>query len=242
MLRSIPRVYANLSKNRGLSLHGKVASPPFVTRFFSTEASPAQTALPVDVVSRKDEQKLAANNPIKKKHSSMISNGGFMSATPQVNGQPLSDKAVLEIKMLNITKAIDSFTKNRSFTPAAVDALHKARMGNLKLEVQHLSNGILACGLSSRDIKTFDLAYWAFNILKADSVATIENFEAMMNICSKYGRVESAADLMRDYFARGFTYTSYLLSTYIIIIANNGTPEEVHDLLHPLYSTYKVGF
>ena len=144
------------------------------------------------------------------------------------------------MKMSNITKAIDSFTRNRFHTPGAVDALHKARMGNLKLNVQHLSSGILACGLSNRDMKNFDLAYWAFNLLKADSVATIENFEAMMNICSKYGRVDSAADLMRDYFARGFTYTSYLLSTYIIIIANNGTPEEVQDLLQPLYSTYKV--
>lgn len=144
------------------------------------------------------------------------------------------------MKMSNITKAIDSFTKSRFYTPAAVDALHKARMGNLKLDVQRLSNGILACGLSSRDVKTFDLAYWAFNILKTDSAATTENFEAMMNICSKYGRVDSAADLMREFFARGSTYTSYLLSTYIIIIANNGTPEEVQDLLQPLYSTYKV--
>lgn len=235
--RSIPSAFAKLSQNVGRSaqVKGRFVLP--VARLLSTEVSSVAVDSVDATANRKDRK--AVHSAPKKQYASTAVNGGF-SALPPANGRPLSDQDVLEMKMSNITKAIDSFVKNRFQTPAAVDALHKARMGNLKLEVQHLSNGILACGLSNRDARTFDLAYWAFNSLKADSVATIENFEAMMNICSKYGRVDSAADLMRDYFARGFTYTSYLLSTYIIIIANNGTPEEVQDLLQPLYTTYKV--
>lgn len=91
-----------------------------------------------------------------------------------------------------------------------------------------------------RDLKTFDLAYWAFGVLKSEKNATMEVFENMMYICSKYGRVDSAAELMRDFFAAGYTYTSYLLSTYLLVIANSGTQSEVNDLLEPLYVTYRV--
>eukprot|EP00598_Pedospumella_elongata_P014668 CAMPEP_0184988000 /NCGR_PEP_ID=MMETSP1098-20130426/22722_1 /TAXON_ID=89044 /ORGANISM="Spumella elongata, Strain CCAP 955/1" /LENGTH=575 /DNA_ID=CAMNT_0027512645 /DNA_START=330 /DNA_END=2057 /DNA_ORIENTATION=- len=143
--------------------------------------------------------------------------------------------------MNNIIKSIDQFdTKEKIyFAPKAADALAKARLGNFKLDTQRLLKGIYACGLCARDMKTFELAFWAFDILKRENAANVEAFEAMMNICSKYGRVDSSVDLMRDFFARGYVYTSYLLSTYIIILANNGTPLQVRDLLHPLYTTYK---
>lgn len=155
---------------------------------------------------------------------------------------PLTEDKVEELKRNNILKSIDQFDTNEKiyFAPKAVDALAKARLINLRLSVQHLTKGILACGFCTRDLKTFDLAFWAFDILKSENAGTVEAFESMMNICSKYGRVDKSVDLMRDFFAHGHTYTSYLLSTYIIILANNGTPMQVKDLLYPLYTTYRV--
>jgi hypothetical protein len=160
--------------------------------------------------------------------------------SPTASSPPLSAEAILQMKFVHITNAIDSCRANKFNSPAAVEALSNARMANIKLGPEYLIQGIAACGSSMRDLKTFDLAYWAFGVLKSEKTATMEVFENMMYICSKYGRVDSAAELMRDFFAAGYTYTSYLLSTYIILIANSGTQSEVSDLLEPLYVTYRV--
>ena len=242
--RYVPRTYAGLGRTWATSAYGN--SLQRVVGAHLSSLNSASTGAQCSEAQSNVTERKAQYNTVKQSYSSSVLdvNSPLNSPFGVVGVSPLPSDKVEELKMNNIIKSIDQFdTKEKIyFAPKAADALAKARLGNFKLDTQRLLKGIYACGLCARDMKTFELAFWAFDILKRENAANVEAFEAMMNICSKYGRVDSSVDLMRDFFARGYVYTSYLLSTYIIILANNGTPLQVRDLLHPLYTTYKVCF
>ncbi len=242
--RYVPRAYTGLGRTWGKSTYGNTLQR-VVGAHLSTSNSSSAPAQGTEAQPKVTERK-AQYNTVKQSYSSSVRdvNSPLNSPFGAVGVSLLPSDKVQELKMNNILKSIDQFdTKEKIvFAPKAADALAKARLGNFKLDTQRLMKGIYACGLCARDMKTFELAFWAFDILKRENAANVEAFEAMMNICSKYGRVDSSVDLMRDFFAQGYVYTSYLLSTYIIILANNGTPLQVRELLHPLYTTYKVSF
>lgn len=241
--RYVPSTYVGLGRTWKKSAYSNILQRVVGARFSSMNTTPA--ALQNKEAQPKTTERKAQYNTVKQSYSSSVSqlNSPQMSPLGTIDVSPLSGDKLEELKMNNIIRSIDQFDTREKiyFAPKAADALAKARLGNFRLDAERLMKGIYACGLATRDMKTFELAFWAFDILKNEKAAGVEAFEAMMNICSKYGRVDSAVDLMRDFFAMGQVYTSYLLSTYIIILANNGTPTQVKELLQPLYTTYKVG-
>lgn len=160
----------------------------------------------------------------------------------------LSEDNLKALKISQIKEAIDSYVKNDSYFTAAIDALQKAKNGNLPIGGEYLFRGISACAMGTRNSKALDLAFWAFDVIKVENEAFLKPdsrqctpiYEALLAVCSRWNDMPRAVGLMEDFQARGHTYTSYILSTYIMLAANDGTSKEVHEILLPLYSTYKV--
>lgn len=101
--------------------------------------------------------------------------------------------------------------------------------------------GVHACVVGRRDNETLEIARWAFDILHADKVASVETYEHMMSLYSKYTDARAASQLRGDFLQQGYTYTSYFLSTYIALSAKHCSDEEMADCVD-LYSTLQVRY
>ena len=174
-----------------------------------------------------------------------IKNSGFNMNVHSILGQTtlnaVEPQAVSSDKVTKVTKkSIEAVDFNNIKPEVAISYMYKAKEGNINLGVQHLVKGIKICAtVDIRDKNIFDISCWAFDILKADNVASIEVFESMMMIYSKLGKVELAAALMVDFAAKGYAYTSYLLPTYIILLTKHGSDAQLEAGSH-LYGTLKV--
>jgi pentatricopeptide repeat protein len=82
--------------------------------------------------------------------------------------------------------------------------------------------GINACVVTRYDDWVADIANWAFGILHADKVATVETYESMISLCSKYNDVTRAEQLREQFVQQGYTFTSHFLSCYINLVAKHG--------------------
>ena len=174
-----------------------------------------------------------------------IKNSGFNMNVHSILGQTtlnaVEPQAESSDKVTKVTKkSIEAVDFNNIKPEVAISYMYKAKEGNINLGVQHLVKGIKICAtVDIRDKNIFDISCWAFDILKADNVASIEVFESMMMIYSKLGKVELAAALMVDFAAKGYAYTSYLLPTYIILLTKHGSDAQLEAGSH-LYGTLKV--
>lgn len=154
-----------------------------------------------------------------------------------------------ELKISLIREAIDSYAKNDNCFPAVIDAMQKAKTDNITtVDGDCLVQGIAACAMGTKNKRALEIAFWAFDVIKANNAEFLKSdskhamgiYESLLALCARYSDMQRAAALMKDFHARGHTYTSYLLSTYIMLAASDGSSKEVHEILTPLYTTYKV--
>jgi hypothetical protein len=143
------------------------------------------------------------------------------SHKPAGNGKTVEDAQSREERMVRFKAGMDAFAADYRCAPAAVQALQEARKGKMAVDVQYLMKGIEACSKVGKDRSAFDVATWAFGILQADQVATVEVYESMMTLYAKFEEVPPAVQLMADFLLTGYHYTSNLLSTYVILLAKH---------------------
>lgn len=168
----------------------------------------------------------------------------YSTQLPVGQAAKFSPQVAADSTQIGHTKQLQSVIENfkesdKSSANAVIEALRTARAEGVPLNAQHLIAGINACVVGKRDDNVLDLANWAFNILHADKIASIEVYEFMMNLCYKYNDLPRAAELHEGFLKQGYSYTSYFLSPYITLSAKSATDEQMGECLK-LYEALKV--